>query len=249
MNELETLNTGNNGEIIYYNGEDDIVGLKTREDFISNNDKQICHNMLTKKQIYFMPVDVNESFNRPYQIIVFGSLIIGSKAKVILTNIDVFVDILIPEYIDIQDFKSIINIELSNKIRWYKLEVIYVYPLHGYNENKIPVLRIYIDNIYDRKNIINIYKHSYKLFNNDNNHYYRKVAREYKISFNDWILLTNFTYSYENDLHVFTININDYKKVVDSNKLSKSCFIKDKTLLISWDIETYSSNKTDHRSR
>ena len=88
----------------------------------------------------------------------------------------------------------------------------------------------------------------------DEFNYFRKAAREYRIPLSGWALLKNYNigkrpYNYYSPLckhkHAFYVSVENFQSLEDSSLLYKkypsSAFIKDRTLVFAWDIETYSS--------
>ena len=258
MNSLSELNIGGNGIVIHYNGENDIPSLTTREQIIADDKitKTINNHIANNSQILFMPIDVTESNYGSYTLKLFGVLMNGSKAEVNITDIDVFFDIGVPNNICPDMMHNHINIMLHdcNIDFWFGPNTIEAYSLYEFTDQKKKFIRIFTSTVFKRSQLINIIKKSspdIELYSNDSSHYYRKAARELKLSLSDWVILTN--YDYNTGLnshsplceHIFKVNKENYISLLTNDQLrSNPLVIKDKTLITTWDIETYSTRKT-----
>ncbi|PKB95774.1 hypothetical protein RhiirA5_436059, partial [Rhizophagus irregularis] len=79
-------------------------------------------------------------------------------------------------------------------------------------------------------------------------YYYRKVAREERLPLSSWAVLRNYSYELAPDgIYLFRVSVNNYNLISEdeyNNPLISSAFLRDRTLILTWDIETYSSRKT-----
>jgi len=248
VDSLALLNNGGTGSKLYYNGEEDIPELSTRYSLIEkeNNSsiKLVKNHIKHNKKMLFMPIDINENNNRSYTLILFGTLVNGEKAEVNITNVDVFFDVLIPSDISSDMIHEQLLLFLPTTI-YFRIEDVYGYSLYGFKEEKQLFKRIYTYNTISRNKLLNLVRNEMNLetFSNDLSHYYRKAAREYKLSLCKWNTLENYKYE-NNGIHKFTVNIQNYKVLTNEKDLSSPHITKDKTLIITWDIETYSNRKT-----
>lgn len=245
---LESLDVGNNGIIIHYNGEEDIPDLSTRNDIIEQENAKsiqlIRNHIKSNKKMFFLPSDINENCNKPYVLRLFGTLVNGEKAEVNITGIDVFFDVLVPHNIAPECIHRDLLILLPNEI-YHRIEDIRAQQLYGFRDTPQHFKRIYTRTTSDRKVLLDIVKRDMKLetFSNDTSHYYRKAAREYKLALCKWVTLENYIYQHT-DIHSFIVNVTDYKLLTNEHDLSSPHISKDKTLVMAWDIETYSSRGT-----
>jgi len=247
MDELANLDIGGKGILIHYNGETDITELPIRNSMLNIDDMQTMARSISKcSTIYFMPVDIIEpEFYKPYYLKIFGSLITGEKAEINIMDIEVFFDILIPTDTSSTKFNKELSALFYPLCNRFHIKDIYAYPLHGFKKEKSAFKRVYTESLYDRNLLLNMVKNELKLetYSNDSNFYYRKVSREHKLSLCKWVTLRNYKHEY-NGIHKFTLDIKDYNLLTDEKALKNVRIIKDKTLLIAWDIETYSDRKT-----
>ncbi len=224
------------------------------------------------KEFIFVPIDTYnadlyiQSKKQEYKLILFGHTELGVKIGIILTGIDVFVDVLVPNEVSESEFhKFIIKILEENSIvyknivtdkkKWYK----------AYNDVRT-YKRIYFDTSKNRKlfmdaTINKVYskevvskddsnidekskKYKVILCNNDNSSTYEhKVGRDYP----------HISYSYPcrvKNYKIFDTSKSNYNKfnipmiIVNINdfRYDETINIKEKTVLACWDIETFSTN-------
>jgi DNA polymerase elongation subunit (family B) len=254
MDELSELGNKTNGNIIYYNGEEDIYKLIRRND-LYKYDKitSVINNYIDKKQtILFMPNDINEDNHNKYILKIFGILMNGAKVEVNIIDIDVFFDVAIPTGISPNIIHNELNIMLGDMGISYDIKDIYAYPLHGYNKEKQLFKRIFTNNTFDRLKLLKIVKDQMNLetYSNDTNNYYRKASRENKLYLSDWVSLSNYeciqgpTNHSPSCVYIFNVTKENYIHVTDINIRNLPKVIKDRTLVMAWDIETYSNRKT-----
>ena len=79
-------------------------------------------------------------------------------------------------------------------------------------------------------------------------YYYRKVAREERLPLSSWATLSNYFHEYiQGGTYLFQVSVNNYNPTSEddyNNPLFSSALSRDRTLVLTWDIETYSSRKT-----
>ena len=79
-------------------------------------------------------------------------------------------------------------------------------------------------------------------------YYYRKIAREERLPLSSWAVLSNYLYEHiQGGTYLFQVFVNNYNSISDddyNNPLISSALLRDRTLVLAWDIETYSSRKT-----
>ncbi|RHZ45605.1 hypothetical protein Glove_668g26 [Diversispora epigaea] len=151
-----------------------------------------------------------------------------------------------------------------------RIEYVKAFPIKGYQPEKKTYLRIVTTTTKQRSIALNIIlKHNLEIeeakqgckletASDDKSAYYRKVAREYRIPLSEWVLLTNYEYnnskmpySARSPLceHAFYVSINNYRSI-DPLILYKTypsqLLIRDRTLVLTWDIETHSTRGLEH---
>ncbi|PKY52302.1 DNA/RNA polymerase, partial [Rhizophagus irregularis] len=77
-------------------------------------------------------------------------------------------------------------------------------------------------------------------------YYYRKVAREKRLPLSSWVTLSNYFHDHiqRGYLYHFQVSVNNYNPTSEddyNNPLFSSALSRDRTLVLTWDIETYSS--------
>jgi len=255
MDDLSELGTYINGQIINYNGTDDIIDIPTRENIIKNDNITDVVNgyIKNRKPLFFMPIDINEDNYSNYILKIFGILINGSKVEINITGIDIFFDIKVPNNIPSDRIQNDINLVLSDLGLSYYIKDVYAFPLHGFHTEKSLFKRIFTTNSFNRLKLMKEIREQLNLemYSNDTNYYYRKAARENKLSLSDWVSIENYDHIYGPTNysllceHIFTLDKRDYKHLTDERvRYAIPKLVKDRTLVMAWDIETYSSRKT-----
>src|ERR1051325_8849832 len=75
-------------------------------------------------------------------------------------------------------------------------------------------------------------------------YYYHKVAREERLPLSSWATLSNYSYILSENSYLFQVSVGNYNSISDdeyNNPLISSTLTKDRTLVLTWDIEIYSS--------
>src|SRR2546423_3130677 len=147
-------------KVIRYSGENYLKGIPTRNEIVAENNEgltEILNNILAERwEVPFMAVDFEGSSEKigakhHYVLRLYGSLINGQKAVVILLGIQVFFDVLVPDKESTDSFERKINDILSGIIGNYKIDHIKAFSLCGYHTEKKTYLRILINGTGDRK--------------------------------------------------------------------------------------------------
>ena len=209
----------------------------------------------------FMPNDIIDTIGRDgkYVMIIYGILPDGTKTELTITDIRVFFDIMVPRDKTANAFNSLLTGILMMDAPDSIIESIEAYPLKGYNETKIPYKRIYNKNLENRKKAMDIVLAAgFQTASDDNKrYYYRKVARETGLLLSDWMIISSYvnanastyvnanasTYPNANanaDIYKISANIKDIKNIDAKEKQSDQLLIHDRTMVMTWDIETYS---------
>ena len=259
----DSIGTGDpNGIVLNYAGDEKIDGLPTRRDIVNKYSQipnaKVSELLLARDDIYFMPNDIMESMDyydrRRYKLEIYGVLIDGSKAKVVIEGIDVFFDIRSTSLSDAklnQFSDSYIYAAQRDIIE--KMEAVYYYSIRGYSKEPVKYIRVYTNSIKSRREAIAIARaEGLETASDDRSCYYRKAAREYGFTLSDWSILSKYHYDDDPKMHTFTLNVNNYKPLIkmmaskeernaaSAIKNSNPYLIKDRTLVFAWDIETYS---------
>jgi DNA polymerase elongation subunit (family B) len=256
---LDSLSYGGNGKIVYFNSnrcnsgnDSNLDSIKNREELIKNDTitDVITTHITNNKSLCFMPVCIEEVNRKGYVLKLHGILMNGSKVEVNLTDIPVFVDVLVP----LHENKKCVNLEIQNILSTefptnnnrssYHTEYVESYSLHEFSTEKRDFVRIFTKNTDTRRLIMSRLKASnMKLYSNDGS-YYRKAAREYQLPLSDWAVIDDYTYNVSGSVPNFTLSYTNYKKLENENLKNNPYITKDRTLVMAWDIETYSSKKT-----
>ena len=209
-----------------------------------------------KQPIHFMPTEVSDDTSEyvngvsSYILRITGTLINGQKAVVKITGIKPFFDVEVPEEMPLSTFKTrLVNI-LSNTLKGtskFGIENISAFPLQGYHTEKKLYIRIITWNQFDRYNALKAVRGvGIRTASDDLTpiYYYRKVAREERLPLSSWAVLTNYSYTLSENGYLFRVSMGNYSPISDedyNNPLISSALVRDRTLVLTWDIETYSS--------
>jgi DNA polymerase elongation subunit (family B) len=136
----------------------------------------------------------------------------------------------------------------GSKVETLKIEHIKAFPFRGYHTEKKTYLRIYTSGTGKRKTALKaIQDNNYETASDDLYSFHRKVARENGIQLSGWSMLSNYIYKNRIDPlcpHAFYISKKDFWSVVDLKIISDhfpiSSLRRDRTLVLTWDIETQS---------
>ena len=77
-------------------------------------------------------------------------------------------------------------------------------------------------------------------------YYHRKVACEERLPLSSWAVLSNYSYVSSVNAYLFQVSVGNYNPISDeeyNNPLISSALARDRTLVLTWDIETYSSRR------
>jgi hypothetical protein len=215
-----------------------------------------------KQPIHFMPTEVSDDTKyvngiSTYILHITSSLINGQKAIMNITGIKPFFDVEVPEKMSISMFKSKLVKILSsilNSVSKFGVETISAFPafpLRGYHTEKKPYIHVRTWNYYDRYNALKAIRAVGMYTASDDlncQYYYRKVAREERLPLSSWAVLSNYLYEHiQEGTYLFQVSVNNYNPISEddyNNPLFSSALLQDRTLVLTWDIETYSSRKT-----
>jgi DNA polymerase elongation subunit (family B) len=283
---------------LVYTDEFSIDGLMTRDELIKLVDKDkankpsdsVARTIEQSKSLLFMPNDIvehrrYEGDTSYYEIHMFGPLIDGSKAHVVLTDIMPFFDVWVPdrpaaskklspaaqERLGQFDSARVKRFELhlqqiamTAKANMVKIESGEAIPCFGYNESPCPYKRLVFRNLQDRRKALDaVRENGYATASDDRSSHYRKIARERGITLCNWLILSKYEYTagYNDALspqcaHYVQVSVDNVKSLCDplappdelakgkqlrqSNELLK----RDRTLVMGWDIETHTWDKS-----
>nr|QQV29337.1 DNA-directed DNA polymerase [Kaumoebavirus] len=190
-----------------------------------------------------------------YQQRLYGVLSNGQKAKVILEGIQPYFDIEVPDdqtvdwnaggelrSTDVAKRAAVLRNDVEDALgsTLVKSRLINGKPLQGFTKDPKPYIRLYFNNLKDRKSGLNwAEQEGYAIFSNDPSCYYRKVARETKMTMAGWNYITDYEEVDEEDsdasedIKTFRVDIRNIREVPADEKTPM-----DPSLELCWDIET-----------
>jgi DNA polymerase elongation subunit (family B) len=251
------------GPRAHYNNTSFLASIPSRNDIVAEFDNgmtTILQQSLSGKQpIHFMPMEVSDDTKfengfSTYILRITGSLINGQKAIVNITGIRPFFDAKVSENYSPSSFKTILARILSATLKSttkFGFKDIRAYPLRGYHTEKRAYIRITTWNHFDWYNALKAVRGvGIHTTSDDLNcqYYYRKVAREERLPLSSWAVLSNYLYEHiQWATYLFQVSVNNYNPISEddyNNPLFSSALSRDCTLVLTWDIEIYSSQKT-----
>lgn len=206
-----------------------------------------------------------------YKIILMGVLQDGRRSNLIIDDIEPYFEVMLEKtkhytVVD-EDYNSLLeqvgeNIKLTdeqtkmlnnilcilenevdkkskNYAKPLRYEIIKAKPFKLYREETVPFVRFYYNKLKPRSTALNLLS-NYNTAHDDNSCYYRVVCRDLQISLSTWIEISKYKIDKINLLKdkSFRVNYNNIKPLDVIPEFLK----KDKTMSMSWDIETYTSD-------
>ncbi len=254
---------------------DQLSLLPSRSDFLDVTAKNAFRQQVQRgRPLMFMPTAVTERNDwfvggvAKYQVYMFGVLPCGSKTCVILSDIDVHFDIMVPSGTSVREYDDLLRGQLITKnISFTKIETVNQFSLHGFQKSKRPWKRIYFNNLTDRKNCIEFIEKQNKLNKEAGrskletaaddlgsaNYYFSKVARDFRFATADWNRFENYEVLNSNTMtnceYVFRVKVGDFKKLDKTRRAEltkpgqflEKVIDRDPTMVKIWDIETHST--------
>lgn len=215
-------------------------------------DKNICKT----QDLMFMPNAIHEThiqdkkFDKAkYKIILWGVLEDGRRATVILNGIQPYFEVMVPDLSDEDrgDFAQDLYEELCDQplMEPIKFEINTGKQFKYFKKEKNYYVRFYFWKSKFRKNAIKYVREQKELstVHDDITCYYRVVCRDRFMSFNGWNVLSKYMVGTNKSLKgsVFNIDIpsGGYTKY-EGDITSNPNLVKDKSMTMTWDIETFS---------
>ncbi|RIA91221.1 hypothetical protein C1645_737292 [Glomus cerebriforme] len=244
-----------------YDGASPLAGIPSCNDIVAEFDNgmtTILQQLLSDKQpIHFMPTDVSDETEyingvSTYILRITGTLINGQKVIVNIADIKPFFDAEVPDNYSPSSFKTTLARILSTTLKStskFGFEDIRAFPLQGYHTKKKAYIRVSTWNHFDRYNALKAVREvSIRTASDDltPKYYYRKVAREERLPLSSWATLSKYSYVLLENTYLFQVSVKNYNPINDdeyNNTLISSALLRDRTLILTWDIETYSSRK------
>lgn len=196
----------------------------------------------TQKSIDFFPVTfVDYNYNYAYHIIVYGNLINGTPACILIKNPFCPIYVLMSdEEKDKEEIEKLIN-NHEKKI-YYESKVVYKKPLRGFFPHDLPFLEISCRNTINRCQVINLLskESDYCIFDNEKTQLYKLVWARQGLYSAGWLTLKNPRLLRDSGIYngiVVEVDINDISNTPD-NKQNDLYHQRCKIRKVAWDIET-----------
>lgn len=246
------------GKVINYNK---IKNLPSRKAFLEKDIYNEVNDIIKQnKPLLFMPNHLQEMSLQEkkyekamYKIVLYGVLVDGRSACVVISGIKPSFDVMIDDPED--------AVKLNTQISQLKYgaphsyEIVKGKPFKGYSRQQKKFVRFYFSKIKNRRNALDYVKSkNYETASDDLNSYYRVVCRDYLTTFSSWVTITDYDIREYSRIRgvVFDVNIKNYKAYGDI--MNNPRLTKDNIMSCCWDIETFSPdgrlprpNNPDHK--
>lgn len=247
--ECDTLH----GKVIKY---EEIKNIPSRNAFLDKKIHNETNDTIAKgSPLLFMPNSLHEMHlqnkkyeKAQYKIVLFGILLDGRKANVVISGIKPYFEAIIPntDKGDESD-RALLMYQQLQQHKYAcpnKFEILKARPFKKYQENRSVFARFYFDKLKTRTEAIkHVRSQGFETTADDMSCYYRVVCRDYLTSFSSWVKIIDYNVrTYANIREpVFDVHINNYK-LSDEDIMSNNQLAKDNTMSCGWDIETYSAD-------
>lgn len=270
---------------LVFAGGSAIPGLPTRADLVrrgAGGDSlaaKIEETIGRRGLIFFLPTDLTEQtvYSKgvaTYTLQLFGCLLNGAKAHVVITDIDVYFDVRERAEVSAHSTDNLLrNLLISKDIKYVRLEAVERYPLQGFQEAPCRWWRVFFPTTQARKlALAAVRDEGYATASDDTTCYWRMAGRNLGLTYNSWAALGNYA-SWRGSGHpageekyappsahceyVFRVRAGDITPLVApiaaradqevqmATVRKTPLLAKDRTLVMTWDIETLPANKTD----
>ena len=256
MGDFSNVHASQKGMVISADEVQDTVLSRWESLCKDNPDTPLVEKSIAKnKDIMFFPVDVRdfqswEGDHLQYYLQMFGPLLNGEKACVMI-KYNPFVDIKMPAKKDHTKFANSIEATLQSKEWEIRTEFVKKMEYMIYRRHRTTFLRVHVKSSSNRAQIIKYLRNElgYETNSNDGSYaYFRALAACEKKELSHWHAITSYR---EYGKHprvktkkVFQVDINNFIKYGGDILASKSLRL-DKTVLFTWDLETYKDIKRE----
>ena len=247
------------GKVIHY---DQIKDIPNRNSFLDKKIyDEISQNIKSGKPLLFMPNYIYEDNFQDkkyekavYKLVLFGVLLDGRRATIVISGIIPYFDILInkDDCNDNNENEHASELFESMKsqpdISPEKFEIVRGKHFKSFQTERSTFVRCYFNKLKTRNAAIKyIRSKRYYTANDDLSCYYRVVCRNYLTTFSSWVTISDYnirTYGSSEYCvgikgNVFDVNIKNYK-TLEQDVTTDVKLSKDNTMTCCWDIETYS---------
>jgi DNA polymerase elongation subunit (family B) len=262
---------GRGGVELLYDGGDYLAGVPTREALAEKGEgKQAGADLagaLGRGQpVAFMPTSIEETHvyeagGPVYVISMYGPMRDGTKGFVTITGIQVYFDVEVPAAAP-ADFEAKLRRRIEPVAPGARVETVWAYRSKGYQTAPCEWRRVTTRTTKERQAAIEVVREAgYATASDDRSSHYRKTAREKGLALCGWCELANYEYARGPTpasplaSHMFRVDVSCVRPLAPSAAdraqrardaaaiASDPLLSHDRTLVVCWDIETYSSRK------
>lgn len=263
--EDDEVNSGKGkGVVISYSDETIKTHVPDRSEFAKNSEcyEEVRKDIMDGEPVAFLPIDIDDCalHNWGSALRIYGIVADGSKAEILIPFPDgVFFDIRLKRRVvnkvhvtdeSITDSIILMHLEM-NDMKPLKSQLVYAFPWKGVYDKPQPYLRVWYKTNKQRKNaILYVVESEFETASDDTSCHYRKFAREKGISISSWMVLRRYSFlgKSKHCEYAFEVYESGIEPCGTTEKAilnaGSSVLLKDKTMVLAWDIETYSARKT-----
>lgn len=225
--------------------------LPKRSDFIDKEINALVNDDIkNRKPLYFLSNDVKEGPPfRDFELSLSGILPCGSKTIITIVNILPYVDVSITKQFS-QSYRVLSKVMTEKSINFSTIILMKGKKLIGFTDKEKEFARIKFNTTTMRKKFIEEFGNKYEMFNCDTSCYYRSVAREYHINLASWNIIKKYKLDSTNRFkgqYNFIVDVKDIEGlndipdtvIIGNESLANDIIRKDKSFLMSYDIEMY----------
>jgi DNA polymerase elongation subunit (family B) len=249
------------GKVITY---DQIKRLPSRNAYLDKDVHENINKQITKgTPLLFMPNDLHEMHlqdkkyaKAKYKIVLFGILLDGRRATVVINGIQPYFDVLITlpkvasdaEDSEEQDTESGLAQDLFDKLKSRefakpeKFDIMKAKRFKIYQKERGTYARFYFNKLKTRREALKyVRERGYETATDDKSCYYRVVCRDNLTTFSTWLDVSDYTIRSYDSIRgsVYDVDIRNVnpctKDITKHPELAK-----DNLMTCCWDIETYS---------
>jgi DNA polymerase elongation subunit (family B) len=246
----KTYNAGElHGKVIKYS---QLKHMPTRNAFLEPKIfARVSDDISTGNTLLFMPNGIHEAHlqekkydKSKYSIVLFGVLLDGRKATVVVSGIKPYFEVMIPNDLDAGEFATNLYNNLKQKKYAYpeSYEIIKGRKFRGHQSDRRSFVKFTFDKLKMRQEAIkDIRTQGYETTSDDTSSYYRMVCRDYLTTFSSWVNISEYHIRTYPSLRgaVYKVDIKNFIKS-DIDITTDPRLSKDNLMSCCWDIETYS---------
>lgn len=241
---------------IIYRGED-ALPIPRREDLVARAaGPNVDRHVRERKPVFFLPVDIEEqsdyhSGEARYAVHMFGPLLDGSRAHVVVEGVEPHFDVRVPDGTPPGEFEPVLRAQIAAAGLYdFRLEALRLLPWRGYRREPVPYVRVHCRELAGRKKALEAAREArYETADDDRKSYYRAFARHQRLPLTDWLVIQGYRVTEGPSAEapccrfLFRLAASGVQPLFGSKRDEEyrrrvPGLTHDRTLVCTWDIET-----------